>query len=245
MSSLTVFKSDSGVEILIDTATGEAFASINGYVRMANSVSRQAIQQRLQGGKVEGVKTAEIETEGGLQEARLIPAKVVYRWLMKDNPELAVEMGEVGATVFMHKLAGYQITSTAVAPQPQTTADMLLMFAQAFKEHEQRLTTIEQENLELKQQLAEQQHLVEAIGMETDANACELERFKNGHGYWFSIAGWCAKNGIKQSVNWMAAQGKKASALCRRKGIQPVKINDPRFGEVGTYPDSILAELNW
>lgn len=52
----------------------------------------------------------------------------------------------------------------------------------------------------------------------------ELERFKNGHGYWFSIAGWCAKLGVK-----------KTSQRDERIGSSSVSIvsnarNHPRTG---------------
>lgn len=124
------------------------------------------------------------------------------------------------------------------ATQSMSTADLLLMYAQAFKEHEERLAAIEQENQEIKHQL-------EAIDMETVANTAELERFRNGHGFWMSIAGWCSNHGIKKPLQWMNVQGRKASALCKAKGIQPVKVTDPRFGTVNTYPDSVLAELLW
>lgn len=127
---------------------------------------------------------------------------------------------------------------TLVAPKPQSTGDMLLMFAQAFKEHEERLSAVELENTALKHQL-------EAVEMESSANTVELERFRNGHGYWYSIVGWCNRNGIKKDIKWMSGQGKKASALCRAKGILPVPVSDARYGNVNTYPDSVLAELVW
>ena len=145
---------------------------------------------------------------------------------------------EKGRKVRQHFLECERLAKTALTQQPQSTADMLIMFAQAFKEHEQRLAAIEQENQELRNQL-------EAVDMETTANSAELQRFKNGHGFWFSIAGWCSNLGIKQSVQWMNLQGRKAAALCRAKGIEPAKINDPRFGTVNTYPDSVLDELTW
>ena len=145
---------------------------------------------------------------------------------------------EKGKEIRKYFIECERITKAAIIQQPQSTADMLLMFAQAFKEHEQRLIAIEQESQEIKNQL-------EAVDMETTANTAELERFRNGHGFWFSIAGWCSNQGIKKPVQWMNSQGRKAAALCRAKGLQPVKINDPRFGSVNTYPDSVLSELIW
>lgn len=61
------------------------------------------------------------------------------------------------------------------AAKPQSTADMLMQFAIAFKEHETRLAALEAEKEEFK-------HRLEATEMEAYANACELTRFRNGHG---------------------------------------------------------------
>jgi hypothetical protein len=81
--------------------------------------------------------------------------------------------------------------------------------------------------------------------METAANTAEIERFSNGHGMWFSVAGWCNRHGIKKPVQWLNTQGRKAAAMCKQKGLKPVPVPDARFGQVNSYPDSILAELNW
>lgn len=139
--------------------------------------------------------------------------------------------------------------STAIAPKPKSTADMLLESALAFKEHETRICNIEAENIELKKQLAAQKVETEkqlaAQKVEIDDNASELERFKNGHGTYFSIAGWCAKHGFRRSLDWMNAQGRKAASLCKAKGIKKEQVPDPRWGHVGAYPDTVLSELAW
>jgi hypothetical protein len=116
MSSLTVFKQD-GIELVIDTMTGEAFATQAGYCRMSG-VEKTALANRLsrgfQGVHKNDLKVAEILTDGGLQGVHLISANTVFKWLMKDNPELAEKMGEAGATVYMHQLAGYKVESKPV-----------------------------------------------------------------------------------------------------------------------------------
>jgi hypothetical protein len=43
----------------------------------------------------------------------------------------------------------------------------------------------------------------------------------------------------------MKQQGRKASAICKMKGINPVPVTDPRWGNVNTYPDTVLVELTW
>lgn len=125
MSNLSVFVDELGVELVIDTDTGEAFATQAGYCRMSG-ISKSTISTRMKGVQENIIRSAEILTAGGVQGVRLIPAKLVYRWMRKDNPELADEMGEVGSTVYLYKRAGYEITSTAIAPRtPQTYIEAL------------------------------------------------------------------------------------------------------------------------
>jgi phage anti-repressor protein len=165
----------------------------------------------------------------------------------RENIKLTVncfkEMGmmagtEKGRDVRKYFLQCEEQLKLIATQQPQSTADMLLMFAQAFKEQEIRLAQVEAENAEI-------QHRLEAIDMETAANTAELERFSNGHGMWFSVAGWCNRHGIKKPVQWLNTQGRKAAAMCKQRGLKPVPVPDARFGQVNSYPDSILAELNW
>jgi hypothetical protein len=244
MSNLSVFNAKSGIELVINTQTGEAFATQSGYSRMSGK-DRTTIVRRCTGCVSDGIEMAEVVTGGGVQRCVLIPAKLVFKWLIKDNPELAAEMGEVGATIFLHKLAGYEIKSNAIQSQPQSPLEVLQQqlaslatVVEVSLEHERKLKQIEagQEELE---------HRLEAIDMETTANTAEIERFSNGHGMWVTIAGWCNRHEIKKPVQWMNTQGRKAAALCKQKGLKPVPVKDTRYGQVNTYPDTILAELNW
>ena len=113
MTNLTAYKSEAGVELYIDNITGEAFATQAGYARMSG-VIKSTISMRMKGIQFQALKTAEVHTPGGLQLVRLIPSSLVFKWAMKDNRALAYAMGTAGATVYLQKLAGYKVTSTAV-----------------------------------------------------------------------------------------------------------------------------------
>ena len=115
--NLTRFDND-GIELLINTQTGEAFSTQAGYARMSG-LSQQAVNKRCRGYNQDELQSFEIDLGHGLQGYNLIPAKLVYRWLIKDCPELGFAMGEAGATVYLHQLAGFNVTSTAIAPAPQ------------------------------------------------------------------------------------------------------------------------------
>ena len=122
MAHLTRFDNN-GIELIIDLDTGEAFATQAGYARMSG-LSKQAISKRLQGVNQKEAKTAEIPTSQGLRMVNLIPAKLCFKLAMKDNPELAEAMGEAGATVYIHQLAGYKVTSVATPDRLERIMDL-------------------------------------------------------------------------------------------------------------------------
>jgi phage antirepressor YoqD-like protein len=115
-----------GIELVINTQTGESFATISGYARMALK-TQQAISLRVN--KLEStsdlkVTEAQILTTTGLKTHKLIDGKLARKWLIKDNPELAEEMIEVGWTVYCHQKAGFKITSTAIELKPKTALEL-------------------------------------------------------------------------------------------------------------------------
>lgn len=149
MSNLTRFESNDGIELYIDGLTGEAFASQTGYCRMSGK-AKSTISERVERFGFEAIKSSEILTTTGLKTVRLLPADIVFEWLMKDNPELALAMGKAGATVYFHQLAGYSVTSNTktdpiLSPEFQRAQDAVL-FAQ-----EQYLFWKEQNNIRMMQ----------------------------------------------------------------------------------------------
>ena len=153
MSNLARFETKSGIELVIDQQTGEAFATVSGYARMSGK-NKSTISRRMKTVAEKARKTTEIQTTQGLRTVALIPAELVFEWTMKDKPELAKEMGACGATVYLHHLAGYKIESKPdLAPQtPQTYLEALkaLVAAEEEKERLRRETeALSEENKEL------------------------------------------------------------------------------------------------
>lgn len=116
MSDLSLQRFDKdGIELIIDTNTGESFASVKGYARMSG-LTTQAISARLKGVKENLWRVAEIPTAGGLQGVKLIYEDLIAEWIPKDNPILSTQLFKLGIRGFMHKLAGFEIASSAVIP---------------------------------------------------------------------------------------------------------------------------------
>lgn len=85
MTDLQPYNND-GIEIFINTTTGESFASVSGYARMADR-DRTTISKRVSRGSFE-VKTAEVKTGVGLRVSELINMTTVLQWLVQDNPSM-------------------------------------------------------------------------------------------------------------------------------------------------------------
>jgi hypothetical protein len=120
-ATLTQFKNDDGIEIYIDTTTGESFASQSGYARMANK-DKSTISRRFECVALETKKTAEVSTGVGLRSVALITEDLIVEWLPKDNPEMATQLMKLGVRHFLHVVAGYEVKSAAVQPVVQAIA---------------------------------------------------------------------------------------------------------------------------
>lgn len=123
-SALTLkqFEGEDGIEILIDTSTGESFCSVRGYARMSGKAV-STISERKAFGE-QALDMGQVQTDGGLQGVRLITEDQIVEWLPKDNPIAATHLLKLGVRMGLHKMAGYSVSSTAVNPEPDRFAEM-------------------------------------------------------------------------------------------------------------------------
>jgi len=166
------------------------------------------------------------------------------------HPLVAIEVARwinpaFGVWCNMHIKTLIETGKTEVTTRPTSTLELAQIMLDTLKEQERRVTALEQQNIALLQKQEEQQHVLEAVDLEVAANSFEIERFKTGHTYYFTVLAWCNKYKIKKPLAWMTTQGRKATAICKQRNIEPVPVNDPRFGAVNSYPDFILEELTW
>ncbi len=86
--NLTVFI-ENQTELIINTKTGESFATISGYARMS-SLSKQAISKRCKNLVNQNqIKTAQVLTTQGLRRVKIISEHVIKEWLYADFPRAA------------------------------------------------------------------------------------------------------------------------------------------------------------
>ncbi len=97
-------------------------------------------------------------------------------------------------------------------------AEQLLRNAQLLVEQEKRLNTVEEKVL-------------------------QIEAKTQTRPDYFTIVGYGTLNGISVNLTLASSLGRKASNLCKMRGIETDKIPDPRFGTVKMYPSFILDEV--
>ncbi|MFJ1411715.1 BRO family protein [Capnocytophaga canimorsus] len=98
-------------------------------------------------------------------------------------------------------------------------------------------------NLQMLQQtinaMVEQEHRVSDL----ETQVKEIKAQITTRPDYFSIAGFATLNGLSYGRKQCATLGRKASKLCKEKGIEPEQIHDPRFGLVKSYPSEVLKEV--
>jgi len=136
MTDLNYSKTPSGLEVVI-IPSGAAYCTQSSYGRWL-SIDRSTIVKRCL--KLEIVTVTDLREPVNLftglikttinagstgdKEVVLIPAKIVFRWLAKDDPELFDEIGDAGATQLLYTLAGYQIKTIAPIEHKSRITDL-------------------------------------------------------------------------------------------------------------------------
>jgi phage antirepressor YoqD-like protein len=131
VSDFACFNSD-GLELVVNTNTGLAYASVSSAARMLE-VSKSTASEAF--GKHQCI-TAQIITGGGTQGVRLADSEVLFDLALKYHPGLAKKMGAAGANLYMLKLAGYE---PKIVETPQIPTDYASALRLAADEHEARL----------------------------------------------------------------------------------------------------------
>ena len=107
-----------------------------------------------------------------------------------------------------------------------------------FKEEYDNLTEAEK-MLRHAQMMVEQERKVK----EHDKRISVLEAKTKTRPDYFTIAGYGSLVNIPTPTEKAKSLGRRASKLCREKGIDMGSTHDERFGKVKTYPKSVLEEV--
>ncbi|QLE59684.1 KilA-N domain-containing protein [Nostoc sp. TCL26-01] len=149
------------------------------------------------------------------------------------HPEIVIDLAQWVSVEFRlwanRTLMKVMTVQETVQQQSMTQIQLLAAIAQQMAELEQRLIQQQPQQAEILRRLKDVE--------------IEQDRFNTPCGHKYSIVGFANLQGLEISVKEAGAKGRKASALCRKQGIEIERIHDPRFGRVGLYPESILIEV--
>jgi hypothetical protein len=71
----------------------------------------------------------------------------------------------------------------------------------------------------------------------------EIERIFHPDGKFFSIRGWAKLHKVKVSKQEASDMGRQATRLSKTLGVDIDKLEDPRYGEVNIYHETILRQV--
>jgi hypothetical protein len=148
-SNFLRFDSD-GLELVVNSETGKAYASISAASRMLG-VSKQALSKQITVNQI-NVINAQIQTATGLKTVNLMDSETLYDMAFEHNISLAKKMGAAGANLYMLKLAGYEVKVAETAPL--TELDRAKAYVAAL-EAKAELEIINSQLVEENQQLSE------------------------------------------------------------------------------------------
>ena len=119
--NLTKYEND-GLELFINTDTGACFASISAVARMCDRP--KSTISRYVNGQYKGVDYMQpLEnfsiTNGGRQKCKLLNEEQIIEVIARYNPSLLQACAKAGLRVYLHKLAGFKVSSEAVNHQQQ------------------------------------------------------------------------------------------------------------------------------
>lgn len=106
-----------------------------------------------------------------------------------------------------------------------TQAEMFLQIAQMNVENERKMMALEARTEELQSELTE-------IKQRTTTDLRQS-----------TIVAFVSRNKIALDVSKFGAMGRKATGICKKRGIEVTKVNDVRWGKVSVYPDEVLEEV--
>lgn len=179
---------------------------------------------RLQDGETGDIIFSDVT--GRPQPTRVVNESGLYRLIFRSSKP---EAERLRVLVFKHILPSIRKTGSYSVQQakPMTPSELILMQAQ-------RLVDMERKQAE---------HDARITALETARTEDRLA-LGDGAERFYSVLGYASVRGMAALDTYTAARyGKRATAICRSRGLPFRDLPDPRFGKVNIYPESVLLEV--
>jgi hypothetical protein len=209
MNNLQLYQND-GLEIVINTRTGESFCSIRAFARMVDKV-QGTVQHWIKVTNQE-IKSQAIQTSRGVHFSHLLSEAQMIEGFKKWKPEVLDKFSQVGIRTYLHQLAGYQVTSSAVLKTEVSTFDLFQHAVKLFGEQNARLDALEK----------------------------TVSHLTNDEEVFSLMAYFKAFYRRSFSSNLLAPIGRSVTAYCNQNEVIFETRKDARFGTINLYPRYVL-----
>lgn len=127
-----------------------------------------------------------------------------------------------------------------------TSTEALLIQVQKMVEVERQLTAVKEDVKFQEFMIGAHHEWLKKHDHELTGVKAELHRFGNGTGDYYTILAWsriieCKPLTLRQAQTL----GRRATKLCKAQSLETGITRDPRFGEVKTYPECVLGEIDF
>ncbi|MDI1277284.1 hypothetical protein [Methylobacter sp.] len=130
--------------------------------------------------------------------------------------------------------------------KPMSTAEFLVQQANLLLEHERKIKSIQDKQVETDVRIAETRSEVSRIE-KTAENAFQAAsaalRHKFGESGYYTIVAFCSKHGFDADLSEAKIRGIQARQLSLSMGKDIMKIPDERWGKVNSYHESVLHKV--
>lgn len=219
MAAIEIFKNESFGEVRVAGTSEQPLFCLADVCRVLD-LQVTPTKNRLKSDGVSLIKV--IDSLGREQEATFISERNLYKVIMRsDKPQAEPFQDWVCGEVLpsIRKAGSYSV------PQSLTPSELILQLAQINVENERKMKELERKQEKMQVE-------IEEIKQRTTTDL-----------HCSTIVAYVSRNKIKLDVSRYGAMGKKASSLCKKRGIEPTCIHDVRWGIVKVYPDDILDSV--
>jgi hypothetical protein len=174
-----------------------------------------------------GIPTNQLIIETGVEN---VPNELRGTWI---HPDLALHLAQwISAEFYVWcNMKLKELMQT----KPMSQLELAQYSINLLVEQERRLKQLELENKLNTQRLHEVEDLV-------NQHDSELDRVFNPYGHYYSVLGYHKlQGGSALSIKQASSIGKQCTKYCKDNDIPIEKINDPRFGQINSYPEQVIA----